>query len=206
MARIQPRPDHEKRVAGCDDTPNTERGDSRAPVPPGAAMKTLRMIRVVLICLLALAAASFLHYNLPRVEVVQITGTDVKRQDRSSKDEMSQTRDVRYINTVTRSGKVRVFRNEDTGWGWPPYFKFDSADQTAKAQTIMQDPGKPWVRVRYYGWRIQVFSLFPNAVSIKVVDKDYTHIPVFNIVVLTLLAIGALWIYRVVRSWRKRPE
>mgnify|MGYP001812040818 CR=1 FL=1 len=167
-------------------------------------MKALRIIRFVLIGLLIVVVGSFLHYNLPNTEVVQITGTDVKRQDRSSKSESPQTRDVRYINTVSRSGKVRVFRNEDTGWGWPPYFKFDSADQTALAQKIMQDPGKPWVRIRYYGWRIQVFSVFPNAVSMKIVDEDYSHLPVFNIVFLLLLAIAVFLIVRLGRSLTRK--
>lgn len=167
-------------------------------------MKTLSIVKIVLLGLLIATVGLFLHYNLPRTDVVQITGTDVKRQDRQSKGESTQTRDIRYINTVTRSGKVRVFRNEDTGWGWPPYFKFDSADQTALAQTIIQNSDNPWVRVRYYGWRIQVFSLFPNAVSVKVVDKDYTHIPVFNFVLLTILAIVVVLIVRLGRSLKQK--
>jgi hypothetical protein len=145
-----------------------------------------------------------LHYNLPRTDVVRITGTDVKRIDREGKNQASKTRDVRYINSVTRSGKVKVFRNEDTGWGWPPYFKFDSADQTALAQSIMQNSENLWVRVRYYGWRMQVFSLFPNAISIKVVDEDYTHIPVFNIVFFILLGIGGFFLVKLVRSLKQR--
>jgi len=32
--------------------------------------------------------------------------------------------------------KPRVFRNEDTGWGFPFYFKFNSADLQAVAQSI----------------------------------------------------------------------
>ncbi len=167
-------------------------------------MKTVRIIKFILLGLLIVVAGLFLHYNLPRTDVVQITGTDVKRLDRQSQSKSPQTRDVRYINTVTRSGKVRVFRNEDTGWGWPPYLKFDSADQTAKAQTILLKPDNTWVRVRYYGWRIQVFSLFPNAISIKVVDEGYTHIPVFNIVFLTLLSIGVIFLFRIVRSLIRR--
>ena len=167
-------------------------------------MNIVRIVKYSLLALLIIGIGLFLHYNLPRTEVVQITGTDVKRIDRSDKEQSPQTRDVRYINTVTRSGKVRVFRNEDTGWGWPPYFKFDSADQTARAQTVMQSPDDPWVRVRYYGWRIQVFSLFPNAVSIKVVDKNYTHIPVFNIVFFVLLAAGIVLLVRFGRSLKAR--
>lgn len=169
-------------------------------------MTSVRAVTFALLALLAAGAAGFLHYNLPRTEVVQITGTDVKRIDRRNADQGTRTRDVRYINGVTRSGKVRVFRNEDTGWGWPPYFKFDSADLTAEAQSAMQGPEKPWVRVRYYGWRIHVFSLFPNAVHLKIVDRDYTHIPVFNIVFLALLAVAIFFVVRVGRSVMERFE
>jgi len=169
-------------------------------------MKTLQIVKYSLLALVAAGAIAFLHYNLPRTDVVQITGTDVKRIDRGGKDSGTQTRDVRYLNAVTRSEKVRVFRNEDTGWGWPPYFKFHSADLTAKAQTIMQDSDKPWVRVRYYGWRITILSLFPNAVSIKVVDKDYNHIPAFNIIFLTSLAIAIFFLVRFVRGLGGRLE
>lgn len=159
-------------------------------------MKTLQIIKYSFLALLAVLVLAFLHYNLPRTDVVQITGTDVKRVDRDQPSEATRTRDVRYLSTVTRDGKVRVFRNEDTGWGWPPYFKFNSADLTGHAQSIIQDSNKPWVRVRYYGWRINVFSLFPNAVSLKIVDKDYTHIPAFNILFMILLigAVVVLWL------------
>ena len=80
-----------------------------------------------------------------------------------------------------------VFRNEDTGWGWPPYFKFNSADITAEAQAFATDQGKPWVLAKYYGWRFTMFTMFPNVLDLKKVDKDYTHIPVFNIVFFILL-------------------
>ena len=170
-------------------------------------MKTFKNIKVVVAVLLVVAVGLFLHRNLPRTAVVQITGTDIKRVDKSgqkAKDaqkdaqgkKMVQTTDVRFINTVSRSGGVMVFRNEDTGWGWPPYFKFNSADVTALAQSFETAEEKPWVRVRYYGWRIRMFSMFPNAVSLKEVDKDYTHIPVFNIVVLSILIVLAFFIKR----------
>ena len=146
----------------------------------------------------------FLHYNLPRTDVVQITGTDVKRMDGKATQDGAGTRDIRFLNAVTGDGKIRVYRNEDTGWGWPPYLKFNSADLTAEAQNLIQKPEKPWVRVRYYGWRIKVFSLFPNAISLKVVDKDYTHIPWFNITFILLLAIGLVFVLRVIRRFVER--
>ncbi len=170
-------------------------------------METLKYVKIVVAVLLVIAVGLFLHRNLPRTAVVQINGTDIKRMDKSGEKAGAdskgaqgqtavQTTDVRFINTVSRSGKVMVFRNEDTGWGWPPYFKFNSADVTALAQSFANAEEKPWVRVRYYGWRIRMFSMFPNAVSLKAVDKDYTHIPVFNIVVLSGLVILALFLKR----------
>lgn len=162
-------------------------------------MNVSTIVKYSTLTALAIVLGMFLHYNLPRTDVVQLTGTDVKRMDRKDPQNGSGTRDVRYLNAVTQVGKIRVYRNEDTGWGWPPYLKFDSADLSAEAQNLIQKPEKPWVRIRYYGWRIKVFSLFPNAISLKVVDKDYTHIPWFNIVFVTLLAVGAIFVARVFR-------
>ena len=169
-------------------------------------MNRLQIIKYALVALVVVAVGGFLHYNLPRTEVVQITGTEVKRIDRKDPEKGQRTRDVRYLNTVTRDGKVRVFRNEDTGWGWPPYFKFHSADLTAEAQRIIREVDDPWVRVRYYGWRSNVLSLFPNAVSLKIVDEDYTHIPLFNIVFLTLLGASVLFLVRRIRRLGERIE
>ena len=158
-------------------------------------------IGIVLVVLLAL----FFHYNLPRTAVVQISGTDIKRIDKKEKvvenqnntgaKVTQQTSDVRFINSMSRSGKTIVFRNEDTGWGWPPYLKFDSADLTAEAQAFAADQAKPWVLVKYYGWRIKVFSVFPNVVNLKVVDREYSHFPLFNIVFL-ILVIAVVLIVR----------
>lgn len=158
-------------------------------------------IGIVLVVLLAL----FFHYNLPRTAVVQISGTDIKRIDKKEKvvenqndtgaNVTQQTSDVRFINSMSRSGKTIVFRNEDTGWGWPPYLKFDSADLTAEAQAFAADQAKPWVLIKYYGWRIKVFSVFPNVVNLKVVDRDYSHFPLFNIVFF-ILVIAVVLIVR----------
>ena len=162
-------------------------------------MKTSKKLKIGFGALLFAILFLFFHYNLPRTSVVQISGTDTKRVDKvvegeeveGSKgkkvDAGTQTADVRFINSVSRKGKPMVFRNEDTGWGWPPYFKFDSADVTAEAQAFAADQRKPWVLVKYYGWRIKMFSMFPNVLDLKKVEKDYTHIPVFNIIFFILL-------------------
>ena len=107
--------------------------------------------RIMVLVMAALLVVAFLHYNLPRTAVVTIEGTDIKRAEkvsRSSGDAGRPTEtvtDVRYINTLTRDKKKLVLRNEDTGWGWPPYFKFNSADVTAKAQAFAKADPPPWV-------------------------------------------------------------
>ena len=178
----------------------------------GTDMKAVKKVKVGVGIVLVVLLSLFFHYNLPRTVVVQISGTDVKRIDKKQNADKNQTdnpanlkaaqqtSDVRFINSMSRSGKTIVFRNEDTGWGWPPYLKFDSADLTAEAQAFAADQAKPWVLVKYYGWRIKVFSMFPNAVKLKAVDRDYSHFPLFNIVFFVLL----LTVVLIVRSKIKK--
>lgn len=81
----------------------------------------------------------FLHYTLPQTDIVRIVNTYEERQELgdwtrifwATPDDQSQTlisRDVQFIQTVRANGRPMVYRNEDTGWGWPPYFKFDTAN------------------------------------------------------------------------------
>jgi amino acid transporter len=159
-------------------------------------VKFFRYLKIGIPVLLVILLALFLHKNLIRTEVVQVSGTDVRRTDESKSaaervKNKSATSDIRFINTLSGKGKVMVFRNEDTGWGWPPYFKFNSADLAAEAQAFSNQDPKPWVLVKYYGWRIQMFSMFPNALSLKEVQKGYSHFPLFNIIVISILILLA---------------
>lgn len=180
-------------------------------------MKTTKKIKIGIGAVFFVVLFLFFHFNLPRTAVVQISGTDIKRMDKALdvKDKedgaekqvqtATSTSDVRFINSVSRKGKPMVFKNEDTGWGWPPYFKFTSADVTAEAQAFANDQGKPWVLVKYYGWRFTMFSKFPNVLDLKKVDKDYTHIPVFNIMFFILLITVVFIIrYKVKQFFTKR--
>ncbi len=176
-----------------------------------------KKIKIGIGIVLAIIVVLFFHYNLPRTDVVQISGTDIKRMDKDVDVEekevgaevqvktTTRTQDVRFVNSVSRNGKPMVFRNEDTGWGWPPYFKFNSADVTAEAQAFANEQGKPWVLIKYYGWRFTMFSMFPNVLDLKKVDKDYSHIPVFNIVFFILLITVVFMIrYKVKQFFSKR--
>ncbi len=160
----------------------------------------LRIAKIVALALVFSLAAAFLHYHLPRTAVVTIEGTDVKWMDRSGRLSKSRdmkggaVRDVRFINTVTREKKVLVLRNEDTGWGWPPYFKFNSSDLVAQAQAFARTEPSPTVLVTFYGWRLQLFSLYPNVVRMRAVATDYSHFPWFNIIFLLLLVAASAYI------------
>ncbi len=151
---------------------------------------------------LFLIAAS-LHYSLPSRDVVRIVGTDVVREDVQRRDAQGNlvavTRDVRYIQAKSPGGGDRVYRNEDTGWGWPPYFKFDTADLAAEATDLVSTAEAPdWVVVRHYGWRIPVLSMFPNALSIRPASgPGESPLPWFNILFITLLVLSVLIVRRV---------
>ncbi|MGR3499727.1 MAG: DUF1523 family protein [Limimaricola soesokkakensis] len=166
---------------------------------------------------LALVAA-LLHYNLPRREIVRITGVEIKLERidpnsvfwAASENAATATglveRDVRFIDTVRADGGVMVFRNEDTGGGWPPYFKFDSANLQAEARNLVSTASDPqWVAVRYYGWRLPLLSVYPNALSVRPVEGPDTRlIPWFNIVFLTVL-LAVVWAVGVrLRRWSRR--
>jgi hypothetical protein len=162
----------------------------------------MRRVKLILGLVLAGAVAAFLSYYLPNREIVRIVGTENVRVgvDATNRDGqlISRSRDVRYIKAADERGRPRVFRNEDTGFGWPPYFKFDAADLAAEAEAAVSPESNPrWMIVTAYGWRINMLSAFPNAVSIRPAEgPDQTLIPWFNIVVLIALALAILAIRR----------
>ena len=128
---------------------------------------------------------AFLHYTLPQHDIVRVVNTEVRRvdfgdnslfwaqQDTGQEGATRRNRDVRFIDTVrAKNGKVMVYRNEDTGWGWPPYFKLDSSNLQAEASDLISSKDAPqWVAMRHYGWRNEFISIYPNAVSVKPVPE-----------------------------------
>jgi len=174
----------------------------------------MKTIKRIFIFLLALITVVLIHYYLPQRDIVKVVDTDVKRMDISkgspfwdspdvgTNDEA--TRDVRFISTVRKNGKTSVYRNEDTGWSFPFYLKFDSSDLSAKAQD-MAKKDEQWVAITHYGWRIKLFSIWPNATKIKKVSgPDVFLIPWFNIVFLGAVFLFLFWIWRMVRGWKKK--
>jgi hypothetical protein len=159
------------------------------------------------------AFAGFLHYTLPQYDVVRIVSTYEERQELdnwkrifwSTPDSQSQaavTRDVQFIQSFRPNGDAVVYRNEDTGWHWPPYFKFDTANLYTEANDAVSTKDDPeWVVVLHYGWRSVFLSTFPNAISISpATGPDDKPINWFNIIFLTLLS-ALFWAIYV--RWRR---
>lgn len=148
-------------------------------------MKKFMTLRNFVIAIPVLVLLLALHYALPQVDVVRAVGVEIKRVDISESETGPQrTRDVYRLQMETLEGRPRVYRNEDNFL----YGKFDSANLQAQIQSFATD--KQLVALRHYGWRLPLFSTFPNAVKAWPVEDGYSHIPVFNTVVL--LGLGFL--------------
>lgn len=176
----------------------------------------MRYVKWALIAVVTVLALSFLHYTLPQNDVVRIADTYEKRVDFGENswfwaapdagNATASNRDVFFVQSIQQNGKPMVYRNEDTSWGWPPYFKFDTSNLQTEATDLKSTKDAPqWVQIRHYGWRNEFFSIYPNAVAVKAVDRpDVTIIPWFNIIVLILLALIILRIYRSIQRFRAR--
>lgn len=164
-------------------------------------MKKVLTVRNILIAIPALLLLVALHYALPQVDVVRAVGVEIKRMDATEANSgQTRTRDVYFIQMETPDGDPRVYRNEDN----LIYGKFDSADVQAQVQSFAAE--KQLVAVRHYGWRIALFSMFPNAIKVWPVEEGYRHIPVFNIVFLSALALLIVFVVRRVRQTMARTR
>ncbi len=157
------------------------------------------------------------HYTLPQKDLIRIVNTYEERQDLDDWTRIFWTepddnsvgrvnRDVQFIQAVRADGKVMVYRNEDTGWGWPPYFKLDTANLYTEANDAISTKAEPeWYVLKHYGWRNVYWSIFPNAISIRKVDGPDASkgIPYLNILILVLFFAVAwgIWV-----RWRRFRE
>ena len=179
--------------------------------------KTKWTLRIVA----ALLALGFLHYTLPQHDIVKITGTYNRLTTIGSENawayaspdtgtaESGTTRDIRFIEAAYPDGDVMVYRNEDTGWIWPPYFKYDSSNLQAEAGNLKSDAASPkWVMVTHYGWRLPILSIYPNAVSVReAASPDERVIPYASIVVIAFLIFAIFMIRRMwAQFWERSVE
>lgn len=156
--------------------------------------------------LLLAAYIVMLAWTLPSHVLVVVTGTETQRRDVSAPEGESTIHDVRYVMAQDMEGSPRMFRNEDTGWGWPPYLKFDSGNVAAQAQSLAIDTRRPTVELTYYGFRIPLFSMFPNVLDMDVVEPDHTPVPWLTIIVafVHVVLIGVLLV--IYRDFKRARE
>ena len=167
--------------------------------------------------LLVLLVGGFLHYTLPQRDIVIITNTYNRlttvgenwmfyATPDAGGGESTSTRDIRFIEALRPNGKVIVYRNEDTGWIWPPYFKYDSSNLQAEASNLKSTMEAPkWVAVTHYGWRAAWLSIYPNAVKVRQVEgPDVSLFPWVNVIILSVLAFVLFMIRRMWLQFRER--
>jgi len=188
----------------------------------------MRNIRRALRIMLFLVFGLIFHYALPQHDVVRIVNTYQERQDLNDwtrvfwarPDDQSATlinRDVQFIQSVKMetllfgfiqrdSTEIMVYRNEDTGWSWPFYFKFDTANLQTQADDLESTSEDPkWAVVTHYGWRNEYLSAFPNAIAIRPVDGPKpTIIPWFNIGFFIVLLMAVLFLRAMWMQFRER--
>ncbi len=156
------------------------------------------MRNVVLFILTAIFLALMLlvSYCMPHYSVAVISGVEVKRMNENentpnNKEVKTLARDVYFVQTYDPKDKksVTVYRNEDTRFSFPFYFKFNSADISALAQSLVNQQ----VEVQYYGWRINLFNMFPNVIFLKPLKEGAEMSkPVFSWILYALLLVGFL--------------
>jgi hypothetical protein len=176
----------------------------------------MRYVKWTVWALVVLLVGGFLHYTLPQTDIVRIVGTENRRIEVGENSIFwsradvgmaeSGSRDVFFINAVYEDGSTMEYRNEDTGWGWPPYFKVDSFGLDTEAKELVSTPAAPvWVAVTHYGWRNGLFTIFPNAIAVQRVDgPDASFIPWVNIAILTFIAFIAYMIRKMWLQFRER--
>lgn len=187
----------------------------------------MQKVKTYLRVFILLIIGGLFHYVLPQHDIVRVTSTEVIRMDftpfnrlfyaqADSGNAEQPTRDMRLINTERKktfllgfiprdATGVMVYRNEDTGWIWPPYFKFDSSNLQAQASASISASGDKWVVLTHYGWRNKLVSIYPNAIGVREVSgPDVRIIPWFNIFFFIFLIIAYFFIRAMWRQFRER--
>lgn len=169
----------------------------------------LRKFAFILLALFAISGSAMLDFFLPEHAITTITGVEVKLADKdgpiSKQNPADQpVRDMYLIYTQHAIDDVRVYRNEDTGWGWPPYLKFNASDVQATARAL-ENARQP-AYISSYGWRINMFSLYPNITSIRLAAADEGTWSAVRWLVFGLWGIALALLARLLWRWTRQTE
>lgn len=171
----------------------------------------MRNLQVALGVIFGVLVFLFLDYALPSRHTVRVTNVYNQITDLgwngifyASPDtgtvQTDGRRDIRYIATVQPNGRPYVYRNEDTGWIWPPYFKYDSSNLHAIAADSVSTADAPrWMNVTSYGWRVSWATIYPNAISMRQVagpgDRplNWPALVILGVMGALLLLLWRMW-------------
>lgn len=172
----------------------------------------MRNLQVALGVIFGVLVFLFLDYALPSRHTVRVTNvynqiTDLgwngifyASPDTGTVQTADGRRDIRYIATVQPNGRPYVYRNEDTGWIWPPYFKYDSSNLHAIAADSVSTADAPrWMNVTSYGWRVSWATIYPNAISMRQVagpgDRplNWPALVILGVIGALLLLLWRMW-------------
>ena len=157
--------------------------------------KFLKYFFISVLFVFHLFLAAVVNYSMPSYDVTKVTGVEVKRVDKDGPITKSNPADG-----PTPDGKVMVYRNEDTRWGFPFYFKFGSANLQAQAQAFGNEDKT--VQIKYYGWRITMFDEFRNALSVKeITEADSPSHPIFSYILYLVLFFTLFFSVQFIRGW-----
>jgi len=157
----------------------------------------------VIALLIVVVPVAVADYFLPHHVLLRIVGAETRRPI-SSSQRTTTTHDIFYVFAEDPdTHKPWVFQNEDTGLWFPPYFKFNSADVQAVAQSLAGTRGT--ALITYYGWRIQLLSHVPNIIRIRRATPD-TTVPFPSVYVgfWVLVLVGGLGAYVWFRLFRAK--
>ncbi|WRA17510.1 DUF1523 family protein [Helicobacter pylori] len=157
-------------------------------------IKFVRNVVLFILTAIFLVLMLLVSYCMPHYSAAVISGVEVKRMNENentpnNKEVKTLARDVYFVQTYDPKDQksVTVYRNEDTCFGFPFYFKFNSADISALAQSLVNQQ----VEVQYYGWRINLFNMFPNVIFLKPLKENAEMSkPVFSWILYALLLVG----------------
>jgi hypothetical protein len=163
------------------------------------------MIKKALLATTLIVSGAAVHYFIPQTDVVRIVGVETKRVDldgTQSGQGVPVTRDVYFLQTEgVDDADPMVYRNDDNLL----YAKWNSADVQSRGQSLAAN--KDTVAVSHYGWRVPLFSAFPNALSVKPVDASHSTTPYAFLTILTLTWGAILFgVFNLRKMGRARSE
>lgn len=171
----------------------------RIRAPRSKASRRIALAAAAMIIMAPIGLA--LDFYLPSHRLVRVLNSDVYLQGRGKKDRTTGVYQIFTEDPDTR--RQHVYHNEDTGWGFPFYFKFNSADVQSTAASIATDASQDgnYALVTSYGWRVNLLSMFPNVTAIRRVPRGYVPVPWFNIAFFAALAAVTVWLAYLYRRW-----